>query len=280
VLDAVSSAELAGVEQTSSLRVLKSPQHGWGGIVVNIGNRGGAGNPPYGNVGTPLASSEKLRQAFEEAIDRNTLNRVVFGGLNQPSCTPIAPTNSGWYKATMVPCTPYDPADAEKLVATSGFANPIVHLLTPNTGDNPRLAQFIQAQEAVVGINVVIDLTDAATANSRALSGSYDAYLFGFFAGPTDPNTFIYQFLATAGATNYSGYSDPRLDLILSNGVKSTSIEARSTLYHVGQQIIAGERPIIYLYNRIGYVGYSANITGLRLFNSGAGQSVANVQFK
>ena len=49
--------------------------------MINLGNKNGVGNLPYTNVGTPLASSPKLRQAFEEAIDRKTLNKVVFGGL-------------------------------------------------------------------------------------------------------------------------------------------------------------------------------------------------------
>ena len=80
--------ELAGVQQTSSLRVLQAPQLGWRGISINIGNKNGVGNLPYANVGTPLASSAKLRQAFEEAIDRNTLNRVVFGGLYQVELHP------------------------------------------------------------------------------------------------------------------------------------------------------------------------------------------------
>ena len=143
------------------------------GIVINIGNKNGVGNLPYANVGTPLASSAKLRQAFEEAIDRNALNKVVFGGLDQPSCTPIPPANTAWYDATKVPCTPYDPADAKKLVAASGFPNPTVHLLTPNATDCVRLAQFIQAEEAAVGINVVIDSpttpADVGAAEQREL---------------------------------------------------------------------------------------------------------------
>src|SRR5262249_14677825 len=70
-LDAVASSELPGIEQVPTLRVVSAPQLGWSGVVINLGNRNGAGNPPYSNVGTPLASSAKLRQAFEEAIDRN-----------------------------------------------------------------------------------------------------------------------------------------------------------------------------------------------------------------
>ena len=88
MLDQVSTTELPGVQQTSSLRVIQAPQLGWQGIVINIGNQNGVGNLPYTNVGTPLASSAKLRQAFEEAIDRNALNKVVFGGLVQVELHP------------------------------------------------------------------------------------------------------------------------------------------------------------------------------------------------
>ena len=97
VLDRVSTEELPDIQQTSSLRVIQLRQLGWSGLVINLGNKNGIGSLPYTNVGTPLASSAKLRQAFEEAIDRETLNKVVFGGLFQPSCTPIAPTNTAWY---------------------------------------------------------------------------------------------------------------------------------------------------------------------------------------
>ena len=163
-LDGVSTTELAAVRQTSSLRVIQAPQLGWPGIVINIGNKNGVGNLPYANVGTPLASSAKLRQAFEEAIDRNTLNKVVFGGLyaSRAARRSRRRTPPGT-SATKVPCTPYDPKHAKKLVAASGFPNPTVHLLATNTTDRLRLAQFIQAQEAAVGINVVIDAIDTAT---------------------------------------------------------------------------------------------------------------------
>ena len=129
-VDNVSPTELPGVQENSGLKVLSGAGLGWNDILFNIGNKNGVGNLPYQNVGTTLASSPLLRQAFEEAIDRNTMNRVVFGGFYQPSCTPIPPANTEWYAAVKVPCTPYDPTDARRLVARSGVANPTVDLLT------------------------------------------------------------------------------------------------------------------------------------------------------
>ena len=123
VLDAISPTELAGVQQTSSLRVLRANGLGWRGIVINIGNRNGVGNLPYANVGTPLASSAKLRQAFEEAIDRDALNRVVFGGTTQAGCTPDLAGEPDWYDAS-IPCTPYDPQRREEARRRVGLLEP------------------------------------------------------------------------------------------------------------------------------------------------------------
>ena len=160
-----SPTELPAVQQNSSLRVLQRAQLGWRGIVINIGNKNGVGNLPYTNVGTPLASSAKLRQAFEEAIDRDDAEQ---GRLRRPRPSRAArrsrrrtPPGTTRRRSRARRTTPQH---AKKLVAASGFSNPTVHLLTPNATDQLRLAQFIQAQEAAVGINVVIDSTDAATA--------------------------------------------------------------------------------------------------------------------
>jgi peptide/nickel transport system substrate-binding protein len=277
----IDPTQLAAIRQNPNLRVLRSPTLGWRGLVINIGNKNGVGQP-FTNVGTPLARSATLRQAFEEAIDRNTLNRVVFDGNNQPSCTMIPPSNTVWFEATKVPCTPYDPKDARKLVAASGFPNPTVHLLTglvdPTT--DPRVAQFIQAEEAAVGINVTIDTADRATGAALLSSGAFDATgPRGRIPGEVDPNGMIYQFLASSGAANWSGYSNPRLDFVLANGLKAIDPKARAVYYHVAQQIIEHERPVIVLYNPVGITAVSTNITGIQVTLNGS-VTVANARFK
>ena len=155
VLDPILPTSLSTIQQSTGLRLLHANGLGWRGIIINLGNRNGIGNLPYTNLGTPLAASAMLRQAFEEAIDRNAMNKVVFAGTTQTGCTPMSPA-SPTFDAS-IRCTPYDPGDAKKLVAQSGFPNPTVHLLTSNATDMLQLAQFIQAEEAAVGINVVID---------------------------------------------------------------------------------------------------------------------------
>jgi len=79
----------------------------------------------------------------------------VFHGVVVPDCTPVSPA-SRWLERRIT-CTPYDPADARRLVAASGVAHPTLHVVVGPGSDDRRLAEFIQAQEAAVGIEVVID---------------------------------------------------------------------------------------------------------------------------
>jgi peptide/nickel transport system substrate-binding protein len=262
LLDNVSTSLLPSVRENPNLHVTHATTYGWSGLFINIGNKNGVGSPPV-SLGTPLASSPKLRQAFEEAIDRTALGKVVYGGLIQTGCTLIGPNDTQWYAATDVPCTPYDPKDAKQLVATSGYPNPAVHLLIANTADNVRLAQFLQAEEAAVGINVAIDQADNATALARAAAGSFDVYFLGQTNTDTDPSS---NFVLDSGdAKNFSGYSNPRLDYVLANALKATTLKARETNYRVAQQIILGDRPIIVLLHTTAYAAYSTSVEGVTL---------------
>jgi peptide/nickel transport system substrate-binding protein len=262
VLDPVSAAVALPGSQDAGLQLLHANGLGWRGIVINLANKNGVGNLPYTNIGTPLATSAKLRQAFEEAIDRTAMNKVVFGGTTQTGCTPMSPS-SPTFDAS-IPCTRYSPSDARKLVAQSGFPNPTVHLLTSNVTEMVQLAQFIQAEEAAVGINVVIDSVDTATFASRSASGNFETTFSGPATGSSADQA-IYDWVATAGSRNFAGYSSPRLDLILANTRKATSAKALRTLYHAAQQILLDDRPIIFLYHSVRYAGVSSDVTGVQL---------------
>jgi len=138
------------------------------------------------------------------------------------------------------------------------------------------MALFIQAQEAAVGINVVLD---PANGTAERDSGDFDVTGEAMVPGQPDPNTQIYQRLATSGVRNYGGYSNPRLDYVLANGLKAVDPKARGVEYHVAQQIIHDDRPIIVLFNPVTYAGVSKTVTGVQLTPTGAVE-VANAQLR
>jgi peptide/nickel transport system substrate-binding protein len=197
------------------------------------------------------------------AINRKLMNKVVFGGTVVPGCTPISPSSS-WYDPK-VKCTPYNPTQAKKLVQQSGVSNPTVHLMVPTGTVALRQAQFMQSEEAAVGIHLVIDSTDFVTSLSKADAGTYDTFQIGW-SGRLDPDGNIYQFVATTGSQNDSGYTNPRLDLILNNARKASTTGARKTLYRAAEKIILNDRPLIYLYHPITFASLETKLVGVKLY--------------
>jgi peptide/nickel transport system substrate-binding protein len=273
--DLLNTGDIPGVQATKGLAVIQQPGLGFTSVWVNLGNQHGLGNLPYSKVSRPLAQSPKLLQAFEEAINRNALAKVVAPTV-QPGCTMIAPLSP--YYDPSIKCTPYDPSDARKLVAASGIPNPTIHLLTGNSSRPMLVAEFVQAEEQAVGINVVVDVEDLPTLITQADAGNYDAALFGNSFG-IDPGLGMSALVGTQGTGNLTGFSSPQLDLILANYFKSTSAKSQKTLMHVAQEILANARPIIVLYHAINFYGYNTSLTGVQTDAGGSLYRIAFAQY-
>ena len=270
VEDRIQSTDVPTLQKDKSVTVSKAVTIGYQGLTLNLGNKNGL-LKPYSTVNTDLARSQFLRTAFDLALDRTTINKVVFGGLNQPDCYPIAPV-SPWYAPSTkgLKCNLHSNVDlAKKLVKASGISSPSVNLMLGGTDPvTARLGQVIQSMEAAVGIKVSVTPTQFTTALNRADAGTFDAFAIGW-SGRVDPDGNIYGFVSTKGTLNDSGFSSAKLDYILNGARKSLTTKSRNTLYHAAMQIIHSQRPLIYLYHPVNYYGISKKVTGVQIFGDG-----------
>jgi peptide/nickel transport system substrate-binding protein len=269
VLDRIQSTDVPTLQKDKSVSVIKTATIGYQGITINTGNRNGIGKG-YGPTDSPLSKSKDLREAFDLALDRTTINKVVFDGLNLPDCYGISPV-SPWYKTTKgLKCNLHaDLAGAKKAFAASGMKAPVkVDLMI---GTNPvaaRLGQVIQSMEKQVGFDVQLQPTEFVASLNKADAGNYDTFAIGW-SGRVDPDGNIYGFVATDGTLNESGFSNNRLDYVLRGARKSVTDKARTTLYSVAMQIIHDERPLLYLYHPVNYYGVSNKVTGVAVYGDG-----------
>jgi peptide/nickel transport system substrate-binding protein len=269
VEDRVQATDVPTLQKAkSTITVVKAPTIGYQGITINIGNKNGL-LKPYSNVGSPLAKSQYLRTAFDLALDRTTINKVVFGGLNLPDCYPISPV-SPWYSTTKgLQCNLHaQVATAQKLVKASGIANPKVTLTIGTDTVAARLGQVIQAMEKEAGIDVSLSPTEFVTSLNRADAGNFDAFAVGW-SGRVDPDGNIFGFVSTPGTLNDSGYSNQQLDYILNNARRSVTDKSRTTLYAAAMKIIHRQRPLIYLYHPVNYYGVSNKVDGVKVYGDG-----------
>jgi peptide/nickel transport system substrate-binding protein len=269
VADRLAATDVPTIQKDKSITLLKQATLGYQGLTINVGNKNGL-LKPYSNVGTPLASRQNLRTAFDLALDRNVINRVVFNGLNQPDCYPISPV-SPWRVTTKgLECSlKANTQLAQQLVKSTGVETPInVRLMIGTDPVAARLGQVIQSMEKEVGFNVTLEPTEFVTSLNRADAGKFDVFLIGW-SGRVDPDGNIFQFVQTTGSQNDAGFSDAKLDFILNNARRSTTEKSRITIYSAAMKILHRQRPLIYLWHPIQYDGVRKNVEGVQMLGDG-----------
>ncbi|HSV45108.1 MAG TPA: ABC transporter substrate-binding protein, partial [Ramlibacter sp.] len=96
----------------------------------------------------------RVRKALYQAIDIDTIQKVVMRGLSQPTGTLIAPQVNGWTKKADARW-PYNPAAAQKLLAEAGYPQGFeVDFACPNNRyiNDERICQAVTAMWAKVGV--------------------------------------------------------------------------------------------------------------------------------
>jgi peptide/nickel transport system substrate-binding protein len=269
VENVIPSTELRAIVADKSLRVLKSTSIGYQGITLNIGNKNGV-TKAYENVGTAIARSADLRQAFELALDRKVINRVVFGGTTQPDCFPWAPA-SPWYAATRgLPChLTAKVAAAKAAFARSGARAPVsVKLMLGTDPIQARLGQVIQAMVKPIGFDVELQPTEFTTSLNRQDAGNYETFAIGW-SGRIDADGNFYQFVNSKGSQNTAGYVNGVVDRATNNARKAATLKARIASYRAAIKQVLKDLPLIYLWHPVNRFGVSQTVGGVQVYGDG-----------
>jgi peptide/nickel transport system substrate-binding protein len=254
------------VKADSNLSLLDVTSLGYQGLTINVGNKNGLGKPME-TVGTPLAQHPELRQALSLALDRNTINKVVFQGAYTPGCGPVSPVSPYFDKS--VACPARDVAKAKQLVAQSGVKPPIpVSLMLNTDAVTLRLGQVIQSMAKDAGFAVKLQPTEFTTALDKADAGTFDTFQVGW-SGRIDPDGNIQQFVGKTGSQNDSGYADPKLDALLDKARTTLDQGQRTQLYGQATQMLLNSAPLIYLYHDHYFTGVQKKVTGIQIFGDG-----------
>jgi peptide/nickel transport system substrate-binding protein len=238
---------------------------GYQGLTVNVGNKDGLGKPPK-RLSTPLAKDPRLREAFDLAIDRKGIAKIVYNNGVVPGCSPISPVNP---LAAGETCPGRDLAKAKKLVAASGAKTPVpVTMMLDTDAVSLRLGQVIQAMTKEAGFAVKLQPTEFTSALDKGDAGDYDTFQIGW-SGRVDPDGDIYEFVAGKGSQNIAGYENPKLDALLDKARQTTDESARTDLYKQAVAIVNQDRPLIYLFHEKYITAASKKVTGLKVFGDG-----------
>ncbi|WAP51340.1 ABC transporter substrate-binding protein [Arthrobacter sp. ATA002] len=267
VADTISPQDVDALVQEEGLGVLQTGSLGYQAMTVNIGNVDGTGEPP-GDLGTPLAREADIRRALSMSIDREALVNTVFNSWYEPACSPISP-DSPYASDLSEDCVDFDPEAARALLESTGAPVPFpITMQVTNSPDTLRYAQALQAAVSEGGFDLTIRPVEYSTLLDVQTRGDFEALQLGW-SGRIDPHGNMSNFLKTGGGNNYSGYSNPEVDRLLTGAAQSTDPDVRAELYGQVVEQVHLDNPILYLYRVRSLTGYTKDVAGVATYPDG-----------
>jgi peptide/nickel transport system substrate-binding protein len=217
-------------------------------------------------------NDKSVRQALLYGLDRRRLvDEVLMGQAIIPE-TPLLPGT--WaYSTQGVPSYPYDPQQAQTLLASAGWTRDTVtatgqnagpyagpyagHMALRNAAGDPlqftliaandsqdmAMAEAIAHQWARLGISVTVDGVPALALSGALESRSYQA-LLSHLVIPGDPDLYpLWHETQAFAGQNYAGFRHRRISEVLEQARITVDRGRRITLYQEFQQLFMEEVP-------------------------------------
>lgn len=226
-------------------------------------------NEKYG-----VFADEKVRQAFARGIDIDAAVEEIFFGQFPRAWSILGSTTPG-YDASLEGSWPFNQDEANSLLDAAGWtergsdgirvkdgkrlsARWIAY--TPVSDDNAALANAIQSDLADVGFEVVREVLEPGAYNAQYGPKTFDLTDWGFSGVDGD---LLRSHLHTDGFQNASQVSDPEIDALLEEGVATSDVDARASIYQQLQQWNTQYTAIVPLYSPSLITAVNDTVSGL-----------------
>jgi peptide/nickel transport system substrate-binding protein len=219
---------------------------------------------------------KEVRQAIAHAIDRSQLVKLALNGHARVATGPIRSDNPPFYNPD-VPKYPPDRARANQLLDQAGFPRRgggtrfSVSLSYEGVGEGGALqsaAEIMREQLREIGIDVQLRPSDpAAWVDSAFKNWDFDMTMGSFGTGP-DPKIAVSRLYKTENirrmpSANLMGYSNPKVDDLLSQGDTELNEGKRAQLYKEAQAIMVDELPALWLWEKFYPIAVRDGLVGL-----------------
>jgi len=193
----------------------------------------------------------RVRRAITMAINKMD---ILHGVQEGEGVVGAGPVRGGLINhAPNVPGLPFDPDAARELLAEAGFPDGFSTSIWTNYG-NPvraRMTELIQANLAVIGIDVDIQIIEWGAYLEDTAAGLHDMFILGWVTMTGDADYGIYPLFHSneIGGGNRSQYNNPEVDRLLEEARMSVVPAERDRLYQEVTEILIYEAPMIFAFH-------------------------------
>ncbi|PHM72481.1 dipeptide transporter [Xenorhabdus kozodoii] len=203
------------------------------------------------NTSKPPLDQLAVRQAIAYAINNQRLMKSIYYGTAETAAS-ILPRAS-WAYDNRAEVTEYNPEKSRKMLNKLGLSGLELTLWVPTASQsyNPsplKMAELIQADLAQVGIKMSIRPVEGRFQESQLMDKTHDMTLAGWSTDSNDPDSFFRPLLscaAIASQTNLSRWCHSAFDEALHQALLNQQLASRIKNYHVVQEILAQQLPVL-----------------------------------
>jgi len=241
------------------------------------------------NMRDPQFSDLRVRQAVAHAINRDFVAKNVWFGYGSAATGPISQKLVKFYNPD-VPKYPFDTKKAESLLDAAGYPRKaggvrfrITHDPSTYSEQYRRFAEYFKQAMRVIGIDVDIQNTDAATFQRRIWTDNvYQTASYGIFNTP-DPTIGVQRMYWSKNIrkgipySNGSGYSSPEMDALLEAGQNEIGAVKRRDIFNKMQILAMTDLSIIPIINVDYTTVYNTRVKGFTEDLEGVFGTYANI---
>jgi peptide/nickel transport system substrate-binding protein len=251
MINDIPADRVADVEGDDSLQVVKWFPLNWDFINLN-------------QVKVEAFKDQRVRLAFDLAIDKAALLDGALWGQGAPTASPSYPTSAA-YNTALQPRA-QDLAQAKALLEEAGYPAGTLKVVFKATTNYPyhiESAQIIAEWLREAGVEMTIEqLTWADWLSQCWVDRDFELSMMNFFT-LWESDFLYYSLWNTEGAFNYRSISNPEIDRLTSEARGIVDPAARAEVYKQVQQIIHDEVLDIVLWFRNGTIAAQPNVMGL-----------------
>ena len=196
---------------------------------------------------------KRVREAFNLAIDKDAIQRVVMEGLSFPTGM-ITPPGVLGNTPDNDPSYGFDTERAKMLLTEAGYPDGFsIRLDCPNNryNNDEKICQAAVAMLAKVGVKVNLDAIPKAQHFPKIQKRESDFYMLGWGV-PTLDSHYVFSYLLDGqGSWNATGYDNSRVNEITSAITTEIDIEKRTGLIDEAWTIVKGDMPYVPLHHQV-----------------------------
>ncbi|WP_416145415.1 ABC transporter substrate-binding protein [Planococcus koreensis] len=197
-----------------------------------------------------VTGDPKVREAIDLAIDKQAIVDSLLEGAGTVTRTRVTPGNVG-ANEDLYGKSLYDPEKAKQLLEEAGHADGFELALSAPNGrylKDKETVELVTAMLSEVGITVNLELMEWSAFNQKYQEKGFGEMFYIGYGNSMFDASLALDRLTTEEAAGESDYNNPEVNDLLLAAEQNMDADERAQQYQKAQELIAEDRPQIYMF--------------------------------